>query len=52
VADSVVPFYDQHYKRTPEGKVHISPSMSLETWHTAEDPLPVVAEHGHDQHSE
>lgn len=43
IADEVVKFYDQHYQRTPQGKVHISPSMSLETWHTAEDPLPVVA---------
>ena len=43
IADQVVIFYDQHYKRTPEGKLHISPSQSLETWHTAEDPLPVIA---------
>ena len=43
IADQVVIFYDQHYKRTQDGKLHISPSQSLETWHTAEDPLPVVA---------
>jgi hypothetical protein len=43
IADQVVIFYDQHYKRTQEGKLHISPAQSLETWHTAEDPLPVVA---------
>lgn len=42
IADEVVKFYDQHYKRTPEGQVLFSPSMSLETWHTAEDPLPVI----------
>ena len=43
IADQVVIFYDQHYQRTPHGKLHISPSQSLETWHTAEDPLPVLA---------
>lgn len=42
IADEVVKFYDQHHQRTPEGKVLFSPAMSLETWHTAEDPLPVV----------
>ncbi|MDG1241614.1 MAG: DUF5703 domain-containing protein [Opitutae bacterium] len=42
IADEVVTFYDLHHQRTPEGKVLFSPSMSLETWHTAEDPLPVV----------
>jgi alpha-L-fucosidase 2 len=43
IADQVVLFYDQHYKRTPDGKLHISPSQALETWHTAEDPVTVVA---------
>jgi Domain of unknown function (DUF5703)/Concanavalin A-like lectin/glucanases superfamily len=43
IADQVVTFYDQHYKRDKEGKLHISPSQALETWHTAEDPVPVVA---------
>ncbi len=43
IADQVVLFYDQHYKRMPEGKLHISPAQALETWHAAEDPLPVVA---------
>jgi len=42
IADAVVTFYDQHYKRNAAGKVHFSPAMSLETWHSAEDPLPVV----------
>ena len=43
IADQVVIFYDQHYQRTPDGKLHVSPSQALETWHTAEDPVPVVA---------
>ncbi len=42
IAGPVVTFYDQHYARNAEGKVHFSPSQSLETWHSAEDPLPVV----------
>jgi alpha-L-fucosidase 2 len=42
IADEVVKFYDQHYARNDQGKIHIAPSMSLETWHTAEDPLPIV----------
>jgi hypothetical protein len=42
IADEVVKFYDLHHQRTPEGKVLFSPAMSLETWHTAEDPLPVI----------
>jgi hypothetical protein len=43
IADQVVIFYDQHYSRTPDGQLHVSPSQALETWHTAEDPVPVVA---------
>jgi hypothetical protein len=43
IADQVVTFYEQHYKRDKDGKLHISPSQALETWHTAEDPTPVVA---------
>ena len=42
LADEVVKFYDQHYQRNEQGKVHFSPAQSLETWHVAEDPLPVV----------
>jgi hypothetical protein len=43
IADQVVLFYDQHYKRTQEGKLHISPSQVIETWHDAEDPITVIA---------
>jgi hypothetical protein len=43
IADQVVTFYEQHYKRDKDGKLHISPSQSLETWHNAEDPTTVVA---------
>jgi len=43
IADEVVKFYDQHYKRTREGKLQIAPSQALETWHIAENPLPIIA---------
>jgi alpha-L-fucosidase 2 len=31
-----------HYPRTAQGKVLVSPSSSLETWHAAENPLPTI----------
>jgi hypothetical protein len=42
MADAVVLFYDQHYARNEQGHVFFSPAMSLETWHVAKDPLPVI----------
>jgi hypothetical protein len=42
IAEEVVKFYDQHYGRNEQGQVVFSPAMALETWHTAENPLPVV----------
>lgn len=42
IADGVVTFYEQHYPKTEPGTDRFSPSMSLETWHTAGDPLPVI----------
>lgn len=42
VADAVVNFYFQHYPRGENGKVHFAPSQVLETYHQAENPLPVV----------
>jgi hypothetical protein len=43
IADPVVTFYEQHYQRDKDGKLHIYPSQALETWHNAENPTPVVA---------
>ena len=43
IADQVVIFYDQHYKRNEDGRLHIAPAQVIETWHDAEDPLPVIA---------
>jgi hypothetical protein len=42
IADEVVTFYEQHYPKPESGKARFAPAMSLETHHTAEDPLPVV----------
>lgn len=42
IADEVIKFYDLHYPRTAQGKLLVSPSSSLETWHAAENPLPTV----------
>ena len=42
-AADVLTFYDEHYKRGDDGKLHIAPAQSLETWQEATDPTPVVA---------
>lgn len=43
VADGVVTFYDQHWKRDESGKIRFEPSASLETWHKASNDLPTIA---------
>ena len=42
IADEVVTFYEQHYPKPEPGKPRFAPAMSLETWHIAEDPAPVI----------
>jgi hypothetical protein len=42
IADGVVTFYEQHYPKPEPGKPRFAPAMSLETYHTAEDPAPVI----------
>lgn len=42
-ADEVTKFYDLHYKRDENGKIRFDPAQSLETWHTAVNPLPEIA---------
>jgi len=32
LADAVITFFDQHWKRGPDGKIRFEPSQSLETW--------------------
>ena len=43
IADQVVTFYEQHYKRDKDGKLHIYPSQALETWQNTENPTTVLA---------
>ena len=43
IADQVVTFYEQHYKRDKDGKLHIYPSQALETWQNTEYPTSVIA---------
>lgn len=42
-ADEVTKFYDLHYQRDENGKIRFDPAASLETWHTAVNPLPEIA---------
>ncbi len=41
-AEEVTKFYDLHYKRDENGKIRFEPAASLETWHTAVNPLPEI----------
>lgn len=38
----ILTFFDQHWKRGNDGKILFSPAMSLETFHTAVNPLPEI----------
>ena len=42
-ARQIVLFFDQHWKRGPDGKILFDPAQSLETWHKARNPLPEIA---------
>jgi hypothetical protein len=42
MAKEIITFFDQHWKRGADGKVFYSPAQSLETWHTATNPLPEI----------
>ena len=42
-ADEITKFYDLHYPRDANGKIRFHPAQSLETWHTAVNPLPEIA---------
>ena len=41
-ASEILTFYDQHWKRGNDGKILFTPAMSLETFHTAINPLPEI----------
>ena len=42
-ADAVTEFYDLHYPRDADGRIHFAPAQALETWHEAVNPLPEIA---------
>ena len=42
-AREVITFFDQHWQRGADGKILFDPAQSLETWHTAKNPLPEIA---------
>jgi len=42
MAESIIDFYHRHYE-LKEGKLYISPSQALETWHQADNPTPELA---------
>ncbi len=43
LADPLIAFLDQHWKRDDNGLIRFDPAQSLETWHTAVNPLPEIA---------
>ena len=43
IARQTTLFFDQHWKRGADGKIRFHPAQSLETWHTAVNPLPEIA---------
>ncbi len=42
-SDEVLTFFDKHYKRDEQGKLHFEPAQALETWHDAVNPTPEIA---------
>jgi alpha-L-fucosidase 2 len=42
-ATEIVAFFDQHWKRGPDGKILFHPSQSLETWWDCTNPTPEIA---------
>lgn len=42
-ATEILAFYDKHWKRGKDGKILFDPAQSLETFHTAVNPLPDIA---------
>jgi alpha-L-fucosidase 2 len=44
MADAVIAYYDQHWKRGPDGNILMQPSQSIETYQeTASNPTPDIA---------
>ena len=42
LVSEVLTFFDQHWNRGSDGKIFFLPAASLETWHTAVNPLPEI----------
>ncbi len=42
VVTEVIHFFDQHWGRNQNGKIHFEPAMALETYNTAVNPLPEI----------
>ncbi|MDD4191770.1 MAG: DUF5703 domain-containing protein [Mangrovibacterium sp.] len=42
-ATEIMKFFDQHWTRGRDGKILLDPAASLETWHTATNPVPELA---------
>ncbi|MBI9064318.1 MAG: SGNH/GDSL hydrolase family protein [Marinilabiliaceae bacterium] len=42
VVTEIINFYDQHWGRDENGKIHFEPAMALETYNTAVNPLPEI----------
>jgi len=38
----ILTFFNQHWQNGADGKILFSPAISLETWHTAVNPLPEI----------
>jgi len=43
IVSSVIDFYDNHYDRDEDGKIHFYPAQALETWWDCDNPLPEIA---------
>jgi hypothetical protein len=43
IAEGVVTFYDQHWKRDVNGKIRMDPACALESCHNVVNPLPEIA---------
>ena len=43
LADGVITFYDQHWKRDEKGKIRMDPACALESGHEVVNPLPEIA---------
>lgn len=42
-ATQIIAFFDQHWKRDPNGKILFHPAQSLETWWNCTNPTPEIA---------